>query len=335
MVSDEAPIEDLPRAVAQVTLINVVVQSIAPLAWQWPDLVGWLARDPAGERACSAWCWRQLYSSSSRKRVCARQRRGGGISCRVSWRPHGSCCAGRPSCLLILQAGLLYSAYPAFVSTAPHLMVTTFARPVHEFAWYFAFLPLGYLLGNLYVMRYGAFRSQQFLTTWGTAIAIGSCLVEPGLAGRGSLASALDVPAGRAGAEFWAGYGIAGRFVPRGHRSKPPHGKRLGAHRVFVPGGRGLAVQVLGYAEGGSPYPVLFVCLGVVTFALLLDCVSARGLTRFDQQGYGAGVAPQERSCWKSRAADIASAKEMPRTRKPGSGGHCPAGSIAVAGVSR
>jgi hypothetical protein len=29
-------------------------------------------------------------------------------------------------------------------------------------------------------------------------------------------------------------------------------------------------VQVLGYAEAASPYPVLFVCLGVVTIALLL-----------------------------------------------------------------
>jgi hypothetical protein len=31
-----------------------------------------------------------------------------------------------------------------------------------------------------------------------------------------------------------------------------------------------LAVQVLGYAEGASPYPVLFVCLSVATAAMLL-----------------------------------------------------------------
>jgi len=38
-----------------------------------------------------------------------------------------------------------------------------------------------------------------------------------------------------------------------------------------------LAVQVLGYTEGDSPYPVLFVCLGVVIFAMLLGTRQREG----------------------------------------------------------
>ena len=269
VVSDEATIEDLPRAVAQVTLINVVVQSVAPLLGN-------------GLIALGGWRATQLGSALLGLVLVA-----GVFFVQPETRPRGATVAWRDFIqgfltptwqllrrplfvLLILQAGLLYSAYPAFVSTAPHLMVTTFARPVHEFAWYFAFLPLGYLLGNLYVMRSGARRSQQFLTNWGTGIAIGSCLVSLGL-----LAAGLWHPLSMflpAGLVLNFGLGLALPAVSsRAVVGASPHmASGWGLIGFSYQAIAALAVQVLGYSDGSSPYPVLFVCLGVVTFALLL-----------------------------------------------------------------
>jgi DHA1 family bicyclomycin/chloramphenicol resistance-like MFS transporter len=184
--------------------------------------------------------------------------------------PTGRLLQRPPFVLLILQAGLLYSAYPAFVTTAPHLMVTTFARPVQEFAWYFAFLPLGYLLGNLYVMHYGARRSQQQLILWGTGIAMLSCLASIALLGAGVWHPlAMFVPAGLV-LNFGLGLALPAVSSRAVLSSAPQMASGWGLIGFSYQVTAALAVQVLGYAGGPSPYPVLFVCLGVVSAALLL-----------------------------------------------------------------
>ncbi|MEO8308545.1 MAG: MFS transporter [Pseudomonadota bacterium] len=269
VVSDVAPIEDLPRAVAEVTLINVLVQAAAPLVGNGLiALGGWratqLASATLGVVLALAVFFIQPETRVQHPRVPLRE----------FWKsflvPTGRLLRRLPFVLLILQAGFLYSAYPAFVTTAPHLMVTTFARPVQEFAWYFAFLPLGYLLGNLYVMRWGARRSQQQLILWGTAIAMVSCMVSVLLLAAGVWHPlAMFLPAGLV---LNFGLGLALPSVSaRAVLSSAPHmasgwGLIGFSYQVLAAS----AVQVLGYAEGASPYPVLFVCLGVVTAALLL-----------------------------------------------------------------
>jgi MFS transporter, DHA1 family, multidrug resistance protein len=175
-----------------------------------------------------------------------------------------------PFLLLLLQAGLLYSAYPAFVTSAPHLMVTTFARPVQEFAWYFAFLPLGYLLGNLYVMHYGARRSQTQVILWGTGIAMVSCLVSIALLAAGVWHPlAMFLPAGLV-LNFGLGLALPAVSSRAVLGSSPHMASGWGLIGFSYQVTAALAVQVLGYAEGASPYPVLFVCLAVVTAAMLL-----------------------------------------------------------------
>ena len=269
VVSDVAPIGDLSRAVAQVTLINVVVQSVAPLLGNvLIAMGGWRATQLASGILGLLLAGAVFFiQPETRVRQAA-----------SSWRDFSRDFLDptiqllrRPSfLLLVLQAGLLYSAYPAFVSTAPHLMVSTFARPAQEFAWYFAFLPLGYLLGNLYVMRYGARQSQQYLTLRGTWIAVGGCLVSFALLGAGLWHPlSMFLPAGLV---LNFGLGLALPAVSsRAVLGASPHmasgwGLLGFSYQVVA----ALAVQILGYAEGGSPYPVLFVCLGVLSIALLL-----------------------------------------------------------------
>ena len=79
--------------------------------------------------------------------------------------------------ILLLQVGLLYSAYPAFLSIAPHLMVEAFGRPPTEFAYYFVFLPLGYFAGNAFVLKFGNGFGQHRLVSAGALFAICSCLL--------------------------------------------------------------------------------------------------------------------------------------------------------------
>ncbi len=269
VVSDVAPIEDLPRAVAQVTLINVLVQAGAPLLGNGLiALGGWRATQLASAALGIALAG-AVYFIQPETRV---QRAA------VPWRhfwstllaPTAQLLRRMPFVLLLLQAGLLYSAYPAFVTTAPHLMVTTFARPVQQFAWYFAFLPLGYLLGNLYVMHFATRRSPQQLILWGTGIAVTACLTSLALLGAGVWHPlAMFVPAGLV---LNFGLGLALPAVSsRTVLSAAPHmASGWGLIGFSYQALAALAVQVLGYAEGASPYPVLFVCLGVVSAALLL-----------------------------------------------------------------
>jgi MFS transporter, DHA1 family, multidrug resistance protein len=269
VVSDESSIEDLPRAVAQVTLINVLVQAAAPLLGNGLiSLGGWRATQLAsallGVALAIAVFFIQPETRVQRAAVPLPEFWAGFLS------PTWKLLQRLPFLLLLLQAGLLYSAYPAFVTSAPHLMVTTFARPVQEFAWYFAFLPLGYLLGNLYVMHYGARRSQPQLILWGTGIAMVSCLFSLALLAAGVWHPlAMFVPAGLV-LNFGLGLALPAVSSRAVLGSSPHMASGWGLIGFSYQVTSALVVQVLGYAEGGSPYPVLFVCLAVVTAAMLL-----------------------------------------------------------------
>jgi DHA1 family bicyclomycin/chloramphenicol resistance-like MFS transporter len=269
VVSDESSIEDLPRAVAQVTLINVLAQAAAPLLGNaLISLGGWRATQLASALLGMALAIAVYYIQPETRvqhAVVRWQEFSKGFMA-PTWN-----LLRRPAfVLLLLQAGLLYSAYPAFVTSAPHLMVTAFARPVQEFAWYFAFLPLGYLLGNLYVMHFGARRSQPQLIRWGTGIAMASCLVSFALLGAGVWHPlAMFVPAGLL-LNFGLGLALPAVSSRAVLGSSPHMASGWGLIGFSYQVTAALVVQVLGYAEGASPYPVLCVCLGVVTMALLL-----------------------------------------------------------------
>jgi MFS transporter, DHA1 family, multidrug resistance protein len=268
VVSDVSADEDLPRAVAQVTLINVFVQSAAPLLGNGLIALGGWRATQLGSAALGIVLAIAVFVVLPETRV---------QHAVVAWRafmagflaPTWRLLRQPAFLLLIIQAGLLYSAYPAFVSTAPHLMVEAFGRPAQEFAWYFAFLPLGYLLGNLFVMHRGSRHSQQALTTWGTVIAMLACVVSMALLGAGIWHPlAMFVPAGLV-LNFGLGLALPAVSSRAVLGARPHMASGWGLLGFSYQAVSALAVQALGYA-GGSPYPVLFVCLGVVSLALVL-----------------------------------------------------------------
>ncbi|MDR2216212.1 MAG: hypothetical protein LBE59_10300, partial [Nevskiaceae bacterium] len=178
---------------------------------------------------------------------------------------------------LMLQVGLLYCAYPAFVATAPHLMVDVFHRPPQEFALYFACLPAGYLLGNLYVMRVARGLTPHQLVMRGSRIASIACLVSVAL-----LVAGLWHPLSMflpAGLVLNGGLGLALPAVSV--RAVLSAGNQVGTAWGLLGFSQqlqaALAVQALALFPASSPFPTLGLCLIVVVAAILIQSRSSAG----------------------------------------------------------
>jgi MFS transporter, DHA1 family, multidrug resistance protein len=260
IVADVSPREELSRSVAQMTMIMLVVQMVSPLLGNLIMVAGgWRAIQFASAALAmglllSAAIW-QPETVSVAARAAARN----------SWRnlvaPTLMVLVRPGFIVLLVQVGLLYSAYPAFVSIAPHLMVEAFGRPQTEFAYYFALLPVGYFAGNAFVLKFGSRYGEHRLVALGALLATLACVVSMAL-----LLSGLHHPLSLfipAGALLNFGLGLALPTVSaRAVSQSAPHvGSGWGlvgcAQQVLA----AMAVQVLSLFTVSSPYPVLLISM--------------------------------------------------------------------------
>jgi DHA1 family bicyclomycin/chloramphenicol resistance-like MFS transporter len=272
IVADVSPREELPRQVAQMTMFMLVVQMGAPLLGNLiMSAGGWRAIHYFGVALAFSLLAGVVLAQPETLPAAHRAERGRSIA--EFLRPTLSVLARPGFLIMLLQVGLLYSAYPAFLSIAPHLMVEAFGRPPTEFAWYFLFLPLGYFAGNAFVLKLGGGFGQHRLVAAGALFAACSCLLS-------LLLMALDVrhPLALfipAGAMLNFGLGLALPTVSaRAVTQSTPHiGSGWGlvgfAQQVMA----AMSVQALGLFSADSPYPVLMLCTGsmLVVFALELS----------------------------------------------------------------
>ena len=274
VVADTSPRTELARSVAQVTMINVITLSIAPLAGNaMIALGGWRATQLLGLVGGLV----LLAFVAIRQRETRPLSAPGAVPAEHGLlRPSLQLFRSGTFRILMLQVGLLYCAYPAFVSTAPHLMVEAFGRPASEFAWYFAFLPLGYLLGNVYVLHSGRQLAPRELVLRGTRIATVACVVSLLLLLAGAWHPlSMFLPAGLA-----LNFGLGLALPAVSARAVLGAGAHVGSAWGLLGFSQqalsALAVQSLGYFHASSPYPVLLLCFAAVAFALLLEYRSAR-----------------------------------------------------------
>src|SRR5690606_30252843 len=176
IVADVSPGEALARSVAQMTMLILVVQSVAPMlgnvimaAGGWPAVHYFGAVLAVGLAAGVAVAQPETLPPERRAQD--------SNSILAFHRPTLSVLAKPGLVVMLLQVGLLYSAYPAFLSIAPQLMVEALGRPPTEFAYYFVLLPLGYFTGNAFVLRFGKDFGQHRLVAAGTLFALGSCVL--------------------------------------------------------------------------------------------------------------------------------------------------------------
>jgi DHA1 family bicyclomycin/chloramphenicol resistance-like MFS transporter len=171
----------------------------------------------------------------------------------------------------LLQIGLLYSAYPAFVAIAPHLMIEVFHRPPTEYGYYFALLPLGYFAGNAFVLRFsGRFDGSQ-LIRGGALWAGGAALLAAGLlAGALWHPLALFVPAGLL-LNFGLGLALPSASARAIGHAWPNTASAWGLAGFTQQVIGACAVQLLGFFPADTPYPVLLLCAVLAGAPALLE----------------------------------------------------------------
>ncbi len=271
VVADLSPREQLQRSVAQLTMIMLVGQMGAPLIGNLAMTVGGWRTIQAGLAAIGAALTLATYA---RLRETLPALAGGtpaepgvpgllaptlGLLSRGGFR------------LQLLQIGLLYSAYPAFVSIAPHLMIDVFHRPATEYAYYFALLPLGYFAGNALVLRFGKRFSGSRLIATGSAAAAGAALLGVLLLAAGLWHPlALFVPAGLL-LNLGLGLSLPSATARAVTQSWPSTASGWGLAGFTQQVTGACAVQVLGFFPSASPYPVLFLCAALSLTPLFIE----------------------------------------------------------------
>lgn len=270
IVADVSPGEQLARSVAQMTMLMLVVQSVAPLLGNLIMLTGgWKAIQFFGAVLAIGLVVGVALKQPETLPAAQRTARGGSI---LHFHLPTLSVLGKPGMgVLLLQVGLLYSAYPAFLSIAPHLMVEAFGRPATEFAYYFVLLPAGYFAGNAFVLRYASRFGRQRLVAAGALFALGSCLLSALLIAVGLRHPlALFIPAG---AMLNFGLGLALPTVSaRAVTLSTPHiGSGWGLVGCSQQVTAALAVQAVGLFSTGSAYPVLLICMAAMLLVVALE----------------------------------------------------------------
>lgn len=285
VVADLTPREELQRRVAQLTMIVLTGQMVAPLIGNAVMSVGgWrsIQLGLAGVGAAIALIvLRSLRETLPPEAASARS--GHWIAALLG--PTVTMLRQARFNLQLVQIGLLYSAYPAFVAIAPHLMIEVFQRPPTHYGYYFALLPLGYFTGNGIVLRYGRNIPGTRLIRIGSAMAAGSALLSIVL-----LASGVNHPLalfGPAGLLLNTGLGIAlpsatARAI--GHAwPNTASGWGLTGFSQQVIGACG--VQLLGFFAADTAMPVLVLCV----LCALLPVVFERWLRPLERTSLSQG----------------------------------------------
>jgi MFS transporter, DHA1 family, multidrug resistance protein len=276
IVADLTPRESLQRSVAQITMIMLVVQMVAPVFGNLVLAIG-------GWRAIQALLLalglglivliglRVPETLQPETRAAHAHSSFGQLLS-----PSMQLLRRAPFLRLLLQVGLLYSAYPAFISIAPHLMIAAFHRPPTEYSYYYACLPLGYFAGNWFVLRRGGAWGSRRLVLAGAALAAVSAALSLALLGTGVWHPlALFLPAGML-VNIGIGFSLP-TVSARAVSSAWPHtGSGWGLAGFAQQFLAAASVQLLGYFPDASPFPMTWLCFALVAAAFLIESLSPR-----------------------------------------------------------
>lgn len=183
----------------------------------------------------------------------------------------------------VVQAGVIYAVFLAFIAIAPYVMTNVLHRPITDFGIWFMLLSAGYFLGNLYVSRASRITDPDKLMMAGLALQLA--------------AAALALVFALIGA--WSPWFIFGPMLPLafGQGLALPH---ISARAVQLAPGysgvaaaligfsqqaiAGLSVQAMGFAPTDSPVPIMLFCSVASALGLAsLFVLRARGAQQFAQ----------------------------------------------------
>ena len=274
IVADLSPREHLQRSVAQITMIMLVVQMIAPIFGNGVLAFGGWRAIQFVLLALGALIFACVWFAVSETLPTGGDAPVRSASLGQLLAPSFRLLQRRPFVILFLQVGLLYSAYPAFIAIAPHLMIEVFHRPATEYSYYYSCLPIGYFLGNAFVLRYGHRMGTHRLVLAGAVVAMLSAALSLILLARGIRHPlALFVPAGTL-VNVGIGLALPSVSARAVHAAWPNTASGWGLVGFSQQLIAAFSVQLLGFLPATSPFPVVWICFALAAGALLLQYLS-------------------------------------------------------------
>jgi len=150
ILSDLYPVERMSKALANVTMVAVLGNSVAPVLGGFIAAgFGWRAIFAVLVVAASIIgfvTWRRLPETRPPTDRPPRGKEMAGTAWRLVRMPMFAGC--------VLQSAVVYATFLVFISLAPYVMVSAFGRPSTEFGFYYLFIAAGYFLGNWSVSRF-------------------------------------------------------------------------------------------------------------------------------------------------------------------------------------
>ena len=150
ILSDLYPVERMSKALASVTMVAVLGNSLAPVLGGFIAAgLGWraiFAAVLAAGLVIGFHAWRRLPETRPPTERPPRGREMAATAWRLVRMPMFAGC--------VLQSAVVYSTFLVFISLAPYVMVSALGRPGTEFGFYYLFIAAGYFLGNWSVSRF-------------------------------------------------------------------------------------------------------------------------------------------------------------------------------------
>jgi DHA1 family bicyclomycin/chloramphenicol resistance-like MFS transporter len=273
IVSDRYPFERMARALAHLTMVVILGNSMAPAVGGFlASLLGWRAifgvlLVTVLLVAVLIWRYlpetRELAGDPPRMRDLLRTTR------HLLTLPLFLGC--------VLQCGVVYSTFLVFISLAPYVMVSALGRPTTEFGFYYLLIALGYFLGNWSVGRLAATHSLHSVISRGLALQLAGAICALVIVLLG-IAHPLGifVPIG----VLAYGQGLSLPNVTATAVSLAPHQAGVASSVVgFLPMVMGaLGVQWMGVFPTDTAYPLLIYCVALCA----LGTVALKLFPRFE-----------------------------------------------------
>ena len=168
IVADLYPIDRMAKALASLTMVAVVGNSLAPVlgghlaaAFGWRAIFGALVVAAA---AVGIFAWKRLPETRPAGRHPPRAREMAVTAWNLVRKPMFAGC--------MLQGAVVYATFLVFISLAPYVMVSALGRPPTEFGAYYLFIAVGYFFGNWSVSRLMARHDLHWMVVVGVLLTV-------------------------------------------------------------------------------------------------------------------------------------------------------------------
>jgi len=163
IVSDRFPFERMARALAYLTMVSILGNSLAPVAGGYlAALLNWRAIFGVlliAVTVVAYLVWRSMPETRSADSKPPKPREMVQTVWQLLRMPLFAGC--------VLQSGVVYATFMVFISLTPYVMVSALGRSSTEFGMYYLLIALGYFLGNWAVGRVMTVREPHWLVSRG------------------------------------------------------------------------------------------------------------------------------------------------------------------------